>query len=108
MKTLKVSVAQMTCLDGQVNTNLNHASQLTLEATKNGAELVLFPEFMSQGYHLTTEIWNSAEPFNGPTTRWLCATAKELNVYLAFLKQVKDIFLTLLRWQILQEKLLVL
>lgn len=95
MKTLKVSVAQMTCLDGQVDTNLNHASILTLEATKNGAELVLFPEFMSQGYHLTTEIWNSAEPFNGPTTRWLCATAKELNVYVgsSFLEASKGHFL---------------
>jgi hypothetical protein len=24
---------------------------------------------MSQGYHLTTEIWNSAEPFYGPTNK---------------------------------------
>jgi N-carbamoylputrescine amidase len=81
MKTLGVAVAQMACVDGQVDVNLNHASQLTLESAQKGAELVLFPEFMSQGYRLTTEIWNSAEPFDGPTTRWLCAAARKSNVF---------------------------
>jgi len=84
----------MTCLDGQVDANLNHASKLTLEATKKGAELVLFPEFMSQGYRLTVDIWKSAEPFKGPTTTWLCDTAKELNVYIGstFLEASKGHF----------------
>jgi N-carbamoylputrescine amidase len=81
MKTLNVSVAQITCIDGAVEQNLLHAYELAHEASKRGAELVLFPEFMPQGYRLTNEIWDAAEPFDGPTTNWLCATARELNIY---------------------------
>jgi len=95
MNTIRVAVAQMTCLDGQIDANLAHASKLAIEAKKGEAELILFPEFMTQGYRLTTEIWDSAEPFNGPTTSWLCATAKELGVYIgtSFLEASKGHFL---------------
>ena len=75
MKNLKVSVAQMTCIDCSVEHNLSHAYELATEAVKNGAELLLFPEFMPQGYSLTNEIWETAEPFDGPTINWLCTTA---------------------------------
>lgn len=81
MKTLRVSVAQITCIDGSVEHNLSHAFELATVASKNNAELVLFPEFMPQGYRLTNEIWNAAEPYNGPTTNWLCTTARGLNIY---------------------------
>jgi len=65
-----------------VTTNLEHASELTLQAVQLGAQLILFPEFMSLGYRLTTEVWDSAEPFHGPTTTWLCATARKHNIYI--------------------------
>jgi N-carbamoylputrescine amidase len=81
MRTLRVSLAQITCIDGAVEQNLSHAYELANEASRNGAELVLFPEFMPQGYRLTNELWNSAEPFVGPTTNWLCSTAVNLNMY---------------------------
>jgi N-carbamoylputrescine amidase len=81
METLRVSVAQITCIDGAVEHNLSHAYDFAAEASKNGAELVLFPEFMPEGYRLTNEIWNSAETFDGPTTNWLCATAQKFNMY---------------------------
>ncbi len=42
MKTLRVSVAQITCIDGVVEHNLSHASELATEAGKNGAELVQY------------------------------------------------------------------
>jgi N-carbamoylputrescine amidase len=82
MKTLRVSVAQITCIDGAVEHNLSHAYELVTEAGKNGAELVLFPEFMPQGYRLTNEIWNAAESFDGHTTNWLCTTAQKFNMYI--------------------------
>lgn len=80
MKKMQTSVAQITSFDGDIERNLSHAYEMATDAAKKGAELVLFPEFMSQGYRLTTEIWNSAEKFNGPTTSWLKATSKELNL----------------------------
>jgi len=95
MKTLKVSVAQITCINGKVEKNLSHAFELASQAGKNGAELVLFPEFMSQGYLLTKEIWDSGEPFNGLTTKWLCDTARQLNIFIgsSFLEANKGHFL---------------
>jgi len=91
MRSLIVAAVQMICQDGLVTTNLEHASELSLQAVQRGAQLILFPEFMSQGYLLTTELWDSAEPFQGPTTSWLCATARRHNIYIGstFL-EVKD------------------
>lgn len=48
---LIAAVAQMACKDGAVLSNLNRASELVLQGTSRGAQLILFPEFMSQGYH---------------------------------------------------------
>lgn len=67
MKKLIASVAQISCIESEVENNLAHASELVLAAHERKTELLLFPEFMSQGYRLTEEIWNSAEPFDGPT-----------------------------------------
>jgi N-carbamoylputrescine amidase len=53
-----------------------------MKAHERNTELLLFPEFMSQGYLLTEEIWNSAEPFDGPTTDWLCSSARKFNMYI--------------------------
>jgi N-carbamoylputrescine amidase len=82
MKTIKVAVGQINCVDGDVNTNLQHASSFVEEAGANGTELLLFPEFMPQGYRLTNEIWNTAEPFDSITTNWLCENAKYFNMFI--------------------------
>lgn len=82
MKKLIAAVAQLSCKDGDVKYNLNHASELLRQGKIKGAQLILFPEFMSQGYRLTSEIWDSAEPFDGPTTSWLRESAKNSNMYL--------------------------
>jgi N-carbamoylputrescine amidase len=78
---LTVAAAQIQCQDGKVDENLTHAALLVESAVQRGAQLVVFPEFMPQGYRLTQEIWDSAEPFDGPTTAWLRGTAKQHNLY---------------------------
>lgn len=95
MRTLNVSVAQITCLDGRVEHNLSHAYEMASEANKKGADLLLFPEFMPQGYRLTEDIWDSAEPFDGPTTSWLCEAARQFNMFIgtSFLESRKGHFL---------------
>ena len=82
MNTLTLAAAQITCQDGRVQENLARATQMALRAQTQGAQLVLFPEFMPQGYLLTTALWDSAEPFDGPTTRWLRETSRRLGTYL--------------------------
>ncbi len=85
----------MVCLDGQVNKNLERASELARSAVQKGARLVLFPEFMSQGYRLTEELWDAGEPFDGPTKDWLCHTARRHAIYIgsSFLEARDDHFL---------------
>jgi N-carbamoylputrescine amidase len=81
MKIINVSAAQITCRDGKVTENLAHASELVEQASRQGTQLVLFPEFMPQGYRTTPELWDCGEPFDGPTTHWLRVTAQTFNLY---------------------------
>lgn len=37
---------------------------------------------MPSGYFLTEEIWDCAEPWNGPTCAWLTALARRMGIYL--------------------------
>lgn len=76
------AVAQMICKDGDVSSNLVHASGMVAQGVSRGAQLMLFPEFMSQGYRLTNEIWDSAESFEGPTVSWLRESARKHNIYI--------------------------
>lgn len=78
---LIAAVAQITCKDGDVLSNLNSASEMVLQGASMGSQLILFPEFMSQGYRLTHELWDSAEPFDGPTVSWLRETSRSHNIY---------------------------
>jgi N-carbamoylputrescine amidase len=82
MKKLTLAAAQITCQDGRVQENLARATQMAEQAQTQDAQLVLFPEFMSQGYLLTSALWDSAEPFDGPTIRWLSETSRRLGIYL--------------------------
>ena len=82
MKKLTLAAAQITCHDGRVEENLARATQMAEQAKMQEAQLVLFPEFMPQGYLLTPALWDSAEPFDGPTTRWLSETSRRLGIYL--------------------------
>ena len=82
MKKLTLAAAQITCHDGRVQENLARATQMAEQAKMQDAQLVLFPEFMPQGYLLTPALWDSAEPFDGPTTRWQSETSRRLGIYL--------------------------
>ncbi|MBK9925076.1 MAG: carbon-nitrogen hydrolase family protein [Anaerolineales bacterium] len=82
MKKLTLAAAQITCKDGRVQENLARATQMAEQAKAQGTQLVLFPEFLPQGYLLTPALWDAAEPFDGPTTRWLSETSRRLGIYL--------------------------
>jgi N-carbamoylputrescine amidase len=82
IRTVRIAAVQMTSQDGAIAANLEHATQLVEEAARNGAELILLPEFMSTGYLWEKRIWQAAEPKDGPTGQWLCETSARLGVWL--------------------------
>ena len=80
-RKLCVAAVQMACDLGNCERNLSHAASFVREAAEKGAKLVLLPELMPGGYTLTPEIWNTAEPFDGATTRWLRELGKQFGLY---------------------------
>lgn len=75
---LNLAVAQMQSADGDIAGNLRRATALACDARAQGADLILFPELMPTGYALNDTIFAAAEPRDGPTARWLSATARRL------------------------------
>ncbi len=80
--TITVASVQLACEFGDLEGNLRRASNFVEEAASQGAKLVLLPELMSGGYTLTETIWDTAEPFNGPTTQWMRSVSQRLGIFL--------------------------
>ena len=93
-RTLTVATAQLACALGDRERNLQKATNLAEQASREGAELLLFPEMMPSGYALTEAIWDSAEPFDGPSLAWMKALSMRLRIYLGttFLEVDKEHF----------------
>ena len=82
MRELRVAAVQMESENGAVEANLERATPLADEAAGQGAKLVVFPEFMPTGYIFTREIWDGAEPSDGPAMAWLAENSKRLGIHL--------------------------
>lgn len=80
--TIRVAAVQMTCESGDKQGNLCRAAALVEQAAARGAKLVLLPELMPGGYTLTEAIWDTAEPFNGMTTKWLHGLGQRLGIFI--------------------------
>jgi N-carbamoylputrescine amidase len=81
-KTLIVATVQMASALNDREVNLAKARGHVEQAVRQGAELVLLPELMPGGYVLEEAIWESGEPFDGPTTRWMRDLSQRLDIYL--------------------------
>ncbi len=80
-RVLRVAGVQVESRNGEVEANLARAATWVAQATERGAKLVLCPEFLAAGYIYDPSIWESAEPKDGPTERWLCALAAAHGAY---------------------------
>lgn len=80
-RKIKVAVIQMASEDGKVIKNLERAESFVSKAAAEGAQLVVFPEFMPQGYRLTKEIWKASEKMDGKTTEWLKEISRTYGIY---------------------------
>lgn len=81
-KKVMVAAVQMVSENDDIQGNLGRATSFVDEAAKRGAKLILLPEFMPTGYIYTKDIWDAAEPREGPTMTWLRENSKRLGVWL--------------------------
>jgi N-carbamoylputrescine amidase len=81
-RTLRLAVVQMASVNGDTAGNLRRAEGFARRAVNGGAKLVLFPEMMPGGYSLYYDVWDSAEPSNGQTARWLSRTSQRLGAWI--------------------------
>jgi N-carbamoylputrescine amidase len=97
VKTLRIAAVQMGSREGAILANLEHSEILVEQAARDGAQLVLLPEFMPSGYLWDRRIWQAAELKNGPTAKWLREVSARLKIWLgtSFLEtDGKDFFNT--------------
>jgi predicted amidohydrolase len=80
---VNIAVAQMDCVIGETEPNLNKILYFTELAAKLGAELVIFPECATTGYFIGEKMSKLAEPSDGPTAKTLGEIAKQNKIHLA-------------------------
>ena len=79
---LKVATIQFESRDGAFEENLATATKLIQQAKKQGAQLVLLPEFALIGYQLSSDMWHSGENIQGSTLAAFSSLAKKYQLYL--------------------------
>lgn len=83
-KTLRVGLVQQACTADR-EYNLKNSAAGVREAVARGARLVMLQELHTGLYfcqHESTDLFDLAEAIPGPSTEWLGALAKELNIVL--------------------------
>jgi len=83
-KTLRVGLVQQACTADR-EYNLKNSAAGVREAVARGAQLVMLQELHTGLYfcqHESTDLFDLAEAIPGPSTEWLGALAKELNIVL--------------------------
>ncbi|WP_422026622.1 carbon-nitrogen hydrolase family protein [Roseovarius sp.] len=79
---LQVSVAQMHCVPGDVDANLEIIAKLVALAAQEGAKLIILPEMATTGYFINDRLDELAEEEDGPTSSRLGKIAKRYRAYL--------------------------
>ena len=83
-KTVKLALVQFDGILGDVPANRDKAVKIIAEAAAKGADMVVFPELFSTGYHLNTigpDIVDLTEDVDGPTVTALQEAARKGNCY---------------------------
>ena len=61
-RPLRIAIVQMRSLDHDIDGNLRQATTYAKEAVDQGAQFVLYPEFMPTGSYLSSDTWISRNP----------------------------------------------
>lgn len=87
---VKVAVAQMHCVPGDVAANLATIESLVGLAARDGARLVVVPETATTGYFISDRLDKLAEPDDGPSAQRLAEIARSAKVHLAVGMAISD------------------
>ncbi len=83
-KRFGVALAQISCKRGCKKENLKKMERTVLEARKQGADLVVFPEMSLTGYVMRDLLYELAEPVPGPSVKTLERIAEKTGTYIVF------------------------
>jgi predicted amidohydrolase len=83
-ESFKIALAQISCTQGDKEENLKKMARTAAKATKQGAELVVFPELSLTGYVIRDQIYELAERIPGPSIRRMEKMAKETRTHIIF------------------------
>lgn len=81
MAKMKLALVQFQSVLGDVEASMARALPMIDEAAAAGANMVVFPELFTTGYHLDTvgpRMTELAEPIDGPTVRALQEAARKI------------------------------
>ena len=86
---MKIAIAQIICLDGDLSGNLKRITNAVEEAKQKGAEIVVFPESSLLGW-VNPEAFQRASPVPGRESEIICMLAKKHNIFICIGLDEKD------------------
>jgi len=81
---ITLALAQISSQRGNKKENLRKIEELTLQAKKQAADLVIFPELCLTGYVVKDQLYELAETIPGPSTRRVEELARKTGMYIVF------------------------
>jgi len=81
---IKIALAQMSCKREDKAENLTKIEQTVIQAKKQAADLVIFPELSLTGYVVRDQIYELAETIPGPSTKAIENIAKKTKTHIVF------------------------
>src|SRR5215510_13278251 len=83
MEDIRVALAQINCIVGDLERNLERHRQYARRAAQEGARIVCFPESSLSGYPDGDSLPHSlAQPINGPLCQSMASLSKETGLVL--------------------------
>lgn len=79
---VKIAIGQITPETGQKTKNLEKMKHYAIEAAKQEATLVVFPELALTGYNCGDDFFETAEPIPGDSVSAFMEIAAEYNIYI--------------------------
>lgn len=80
-RKLRVSLAQLSCVEGDKEANLSKLVEGVHDAARRGADMVVFPEMYLTGYPPTLEVATLAEPVEGESLQRVARVARQHGIH---------------------------
>lgn len=84
VKQIKIALAQISCKVGDKAHNIRKMATYITKASKQKADLVIFPELSVTGYTTRDRTYELAETIPGPSTQKIDTLAKQNNIHIIY------------------------